>query len=99
MLVDERADRRMCSLPRHPHRRCPPHDCRVPLAARYGTEHVGDGYTASVWVRIKRGPPLRSVGEAHVCPLDGFPRVTTFEEKAETHQGECDGDRLRGGTG
>ena len=32
-------------------------------------------------------------------PLNGFPRVTTFEKKAETDQGECHGDRLRGGTG
>jgi hypothetical protein len=34
-----------------------------------------------------------------VRPLDGFPRITTFEKKAETDQGECDGDRFRGGTG
>jgi len=25
--------------------------------------------------------------------------VTTLDKKAETDQGECDGDRLRGGTG
>jgi hypothetical protein len=42
---------------------------------------------------------LRSVGEAHVCPLDRLPRVTTLEEEAEADQGECDGDRLRGGAG
>jgi hypothetical protein len=34
-----------------------------------------------------------------VRSLHSFPRVTTFEEKAETDQGECDGDRLRGRAG
>jgi hypothetical protein len=73
-------------LPRRPHRRCPPHDCCVPLTARYDTEHVRDGDTSSVCRRIKRGPLLRSLGEAQVRPLHGFPRVTTFEKKAETDQ-------------
>jgi hypothetical protein len=86
----------MCLLPGRPHRRCPPHDYRVPLTARYDTEHVCDGDTPSLCRRIKGGPLLRSLGEAHVRPLHGFPRVTTFEKKAETDQSECDGDRLSG---
>jgi hypothetical protein len=62
-------------------------------------EHVCNGDTPSVCGRIERGPPLRPVGQAHVRPLHGAPRVTTFEEKAEADQGDCDGDRLRGRTG
>jgi hypothetical protein len=49
--------------------------------------------------RIKPGPAFRSAGEAHVRSLHSFPRVTTFEEKAETDQSKCDGDRLRSWTG
>ena len=44
-------------------------------------------------------PLLRLIGESHMRPLDSFPSVTTFEKETETNQGECDGDRLRGGTG
>ncbi len=94
VLVDQRADSRMCLLPGCPHRCRPLHDGRISFAAWRLTKHLCNGDAPAVCGRIERGPLLRSTGEVHVRPLDGFPGVTSFEKQVEADQGECNGHRL-----